>query len=202
MTFLKDVSGIQTDKEHIYTSGMAAIDYVRKNFPQARTYIVGETALKKQAEAMGLFLTEERIEVVIQALDRNTTYEKLMIASNAVRDGAAFVVTNTDTNLPTESGFVPGAGSLTAFLKASTQKEPIIIGKPFSPIMEGALQIMQLEKNEVAIIGDNYHTDILAGIHYGMDTILTLTGFTQLIDIESKKELPTYTIKDLSEWTL
>lgn len=202
VTFLKEICNIHSDKEHVYTSGMAAIDYVKQNHSRARTLIVGEAALIKQAKEASLVLTEEDVEVVIQALDRDTTYEKLMTASIAIRNGAEFVVTNTDSNLPTEFGFVPGSGALTAFLKASTQKEPTIIGKPHSPIMEGALQMMGLEKDEVAMIGDNYHTDILAGIHYGIDTILTLTGFTQRIDLEKKEEKPTHIIEDLSEWML
>lgn len=200
--FLKETCDVHTDENHVYTSGMAAIDYVKRNHPAARTLVVGEAALIKQAKTAGLIVTKDDVEVVIQALDRDTTYEKLMDASMAIRKGAEFVVTNTDSNLPTEFGFVPGSGSLTAFLKASTQIEPTIIGKPHAPIMEGALQMMGLEKDEVVMIGDNYHTDILAGIHFGIDTILTLTGFTQRVDLEAKEEKPTYIIEDLSEWQL
>lgn len=202
VNFLKETCDIHTNKNHVYTSGMAAIDYVKRNHPAARTLVIGETALIKQAKEAGLILTEEDVEVVIQALDRDATYKKLMNASMAIRKGAEFIVTNTDSNLPTEIGFVPGSGALTAFLKASTQIEPTIIGKPHAPIMEGALQMMGLEKDEVVMIGDNYHTDILAGIHFGLDTVLTLTGFTQRVDLESKQEKPTYIIEDLSEWLL
>lgn len=200
--FLKDHCELETSSEHVYTSGMAAVDYVRDRYPNARTYVVGETALKKQVAEAGLTLSEEGIEVVIQALDREATYTSLTKASNAIRNGAAFISTNPDTNLPTEKGFVPGAGALTAFLKTSTQQNPIVIGKPFAPIMEGALKRIGLQKEEVAMVGDNYNTDILAGIHYGIDTILTLTGFTSQEDLIGTEEQPTHLVTDLSEWEL
>nr|WP_149025728.1 TIGR01457 family HAD-type hydrolase [Jeotgalibaca dankookensis] len=200
VSHLKDVCNIQASEEQIYTSGLAAVDYVKRNYPQARTYVIGEDALIQQVKDAGLKYTDQDIEVVIQGLDRNATYNELAQASTAIRNGAAFIVTNPDVNLPTEKGFMPGAGAITAFLKTSTQKEPIIIGKPFGYIMDGALKRIGLEKSDVAMVGDNYKTDILAGIDYGMDTIMTLTGITKAKDLEQYIKKPTYIVKDLSEW--
>lgn len=200
VSHLKEVCSIQASQEQVYTSGLAAVDYVARNYPQARTYVIGEDALIKQVTDAGLNYTNQDIEVVIQGLDRNVTYNELAQASTAIRNGAAFIVTNPDVNLPTENGFMPGAGAITAFLKTSTQKEPIIIGKPFGYIMDGALKRMGLEKSDVAMVGDNYKTDILAGIDYGMDTIMTLTGITKEKDLEQYIKKPTFIVKDLSEW--
>lgn len=197
---LKSVSDISTTPEHVYTSGMAAVDYVSKHYPGARALVVGEPVLQQQVESAGLQLVDENVEVVIQGLDRFVSYNKLALASAAIRNGAAFIVTNPDVNLPTEKGMMPGAGSLTAFLKTSTQMEPVIIGKPYAYIMDGALAKMGLEKEDVAMVGDNYNTDILAGIHFGIDTILALTGVTRKEELDGLSNKPTYTLNDLSEW--
>lgn len=197
---LKNILDLDEQSDLVYTSGQAAVDYVKKNYPNARTFIVGEPALQKQAEAVGLPVVEEKIEVVIQGLDRFASYHKLAFASTAIRNGAVFVATNPDVNLPTEKGMMPGAGALTAFLKTSTGKEPLVIGKPYGYIMDGALERIGLRKEDVAIIGDNYNTDILAGIRYGMDTILTLTGVTKQEELAQFADQPTYTLNDLSEW--
>lgn len=197
---LSTVSGISASPDQVYTSGLAAVDYVKKNYPGARTYVVGEPALQSQAEEAGLAIVEDDIEVVIQGLDRFTSYQKLAIASTAIRKGAVFIATNPDVNLPTEKGLMPGAGSLTAFLRTSTQKEPVIIGKPYGYIMDGALERLGLEKEDVAMVGDNYHTDIRAGINYGMDTIMTLTGVTKPDELAVMEKQPTHTLKNLSEW--
>ncbi|MGO1642981.1 MAG: HAD hydrolase-like protein, partial [Lactobacillus amylovorus] len=137
----------------------------------------------------------------VQSYCKTLIYEDLAKATLAIHDGADFIVTNEDSNLPSERGMVPGSGATTAYLKAATGKEPIIIGKPHHIIMDGALEKIGLLKEEVALIGDNYTTDILAGINYGMDTIMVLTGFSSRESIVGKEQ-PTYIINDLSEWTL
>ena len=38
-------------------------------------------------------------------------------------------------------------------------------------------QTVILQKEDIAMVGDNYQTDIQAGIQYGMDTLMVLTGF-------------------------
>lgn len=198
--YLREICDVETTVDHVYTSGLAAVDYVQKNYPGARTFVVGEAALQSQAEAVGLRLAKEDIAVVLQALDRDATYDSLTIASRAIQNGAAFIATNPDTKLPIGDGFIPGAGALTSFLQASTHTKPVIIGKPFSPIMDGALDRLGLLREEVVMVGDNYTTDILAGINYGIDTILTLTGVTELPYLEQVKQQPTHIVQDLSEW--
>ena len=202
VSYLWDICQIETTADHVYTSGLAAVDYIANNHAESKTYVVGEAALIRQMEAAGLELTNDipDIDVVLQALDREATYESLTVASRAIRNGAAFIVTNPDTNIPTEVGLVPGSGSLTAFLERSTQQEPLIIGKPYEHIMTGAVERLGFDKTEVAMIGDNYNTDILAGINYGLDTILTLTGFTQREDLEKVHAQPTYIIENMNEW--
>ena len=50
------------------------------------------------------------------------------------------------------------------------------VGKPETIIMEKALKRLGLAKDQVAMVGDNYMTDIQAGINFGIDTILVYTG--------------------------
>ncbi|MGO1560040.1 MAG: HAD hydrolase-like protein, partial [Ruoffia tabacinasalis] len=56
------------------------------------------------------------------------------------------------------------------------------------------------EKSKVLMIGDNYDTDIMAGMNMDMDTLLVLTGVTVREDLEMIQKQPTYTIESLSEW--
>lgn len=191
---------IDVTEEHIYTSGMAALDYLSEQDMGKKVMVIGEKSLKDQVLQSGFDIVADNPDFVLQALDRAVTYKQLEAACLAIQAGASFIATNPDTNLPTEKGFVPGAGAITAFLKACTQKEPIIIGKPYPVIMQGALQRMKLNKEDVIMVGDNYNTDILAGIHFGVDTLMVLTGFSQMKDIADKKEQPTYIVETLAEW--
>ena len=171
--------------------------------------VIGEEAIKNQVEAAGYTLVSEDPEVVLQSLDRNVTYKDLETATLAIRSGATYIVTNIDSNLPSEKGPIPGSGAITGFLKVATQVEPIIIGKPSSVIMESALDYLNAKfpdrhftKEDIAMVGDNYQTDIQAGIQYGMDTLMVLTGFSTREDLEKVEEQPTHLVEDSSEWTI
>ena len=97
---------------------------------------------------------------------------------------------------------MPSSGALTSFIQYASQVEPVVMGKPFSHILEGGLHTLGLTKDQVLMIGDNYETDIKVGINAGMDTLLVLTGFTQEEDLKSVPVQPTYVRPDLSTWEL
>ena len=201
--------GTEVSADEVYTSGVAAVDYLKSHFNVYRIMVIGEEAIKNQVEAAGYTLVSEDPEVVLQSLDRNVTYKDLETATLAIRNGATYIVTNIDSNLPSEKGPIPGSGAITGFLKVATQVEPIIIGKPSSVIMESALDYLNAKfpdrhftKEDIAMVGDNYQTDIQAGIQYGMDTLMVLTGFSTREDLEKVEEQPTHLVEDLSEWTI
>lgn len=196
---LHEQFSIPAKAEDVYTSALATADYVKK-LKGNRVYVVGEKGLKKALEDVGCRLVEDDIDHVVVGLDRDLTYDKCEIASLAIQNGATFIATNKDTNLPTERGMVPGAGSVIAMIEKSSQTQPIFIGKPEKIMMASALEKIQLNKEDVIMVGDNYETDILAGINSDIDTLLVLTGFTKKEDLVNKKIQPTFIINTLDEW--
>jgi len=193
--------GIQATKDHVLTTAMATAQYIYERQPNASVYAIGESGLKKALTDKGLTLTEENPDIVIVGLDREVTYEKLTIACLAVRQGALFISTNGDIALPTERGMQPGNGSITSVVTVSTQTEPIFIGKPETVMMEQALELLQVTKEQALMIGDNYDTDILAGIRSDVDTLFVHTGVTTVEDLKTKKIQPTYSLPTLADWT-
>ena len=71
---------------------------------------------------------------------------------------------------------LPGNGAITSVVSVSTGIQPEFIGKPEPIIMSKSLDILGLEKSEVAMVGDLYDTDIMSGINVGIDTIHVQTG--------------------------
>ena len=53
--------------------------------------------------------------------------------------------------------------------------------------MKKALDILGLERSEVAMVGDLYDTDIMSGINVNIDTIHVQTGVTTKEEIEQMK---------------
>ncbi len=192
---------VEAYEEEIYTSSLATADYL-KTLGGSTVYVVGEKGLHEAVTEAGFTIDEEAPDHVVVGLDRALTYEKCEIATLAIQKGASFIATNKDTNLPTERGMVPGAGSVVALIEKATRIEPTFVGKPETIIMDEAIKKIGLDKNEVLMVGDNYETDILAGINNEIDTLLVFTGFTTEEDMETIIDQPTYTIQKLDEWTI
>ncbi|MTT30666.1 TIGR01457 family HAD-type hydrolase [Terrilactibacillus sp. BCM23-1] len=193
--------GVPATPDDVLTTSMATAQYIKDENPNASVYFIGEAGLKQALEEVGLNYEEENPDYVVMGMDREITYEKLTKACLAVRKGAKFVSTNPDIALPTERGFLPGNGSLTSVVSVSTMVDPIFIGKPEPIIVEQALKKIGTAAERTIMVGDNYHTDILAGLRAGIDTLLVHTGVTTKEMLLAIEEKPTYALSSLEEWT-
>ncbi|UOQ48880.1 TIGR01457 family HAD-type hydrolase [Gracilibacillus caseinilyticus] len=192
--------GVPCETEHVFTTSMATASYIKEQQADAKVCAIGEEGLHMALNDCGLEQVDERADYVVMGLDREITYDKLAKGALNIRAGAKFVATNGDVALPTERGFLPGAGSLISVLSVTTGVEPKFIGKPQSIMVEQALEVLGTSKEDTLMIGDNYATDILAGINAGIDSLLVHTGVTTPEDLKTIEKQPTYTISSLSEW--
>lgn len=194
--------GIPATKDSVFTTSMATANYIYQWKKDAKIYFIGEEGLKLALMEKGFAFAGEDAECVVVGLDRQVTYEKFAVACLAIRNGARFISTNGDIALPTERGLMPGNGALTALVRVSTGTEPVFIGKPEPIIVEQALQVLGTKKEETLFVGDNYATDILAGIRAGIDTLLVFSGVTKKEDLQKVEQMPTYAVDSLDEWTV
>ena len=132
-------------------------------------------------------MTATNPDVVIMGIDRDITYAKLADACLAIR-GAHFIATNSDKAFPTERGLVPGNGSFAKLMENATGISPVFIGKPEAYMLEFIQQENGYLKEEMIMIGDNYDTDIQAGIRFGIDTLHVAGGVTSLEEVMSKEQ--------------
>ena len=192
---------IHVKEENVYTSALATADYIADLDKDKRcVYVIGEVGLKQAILDRGFRFEETNPDYVVVGLDYDVTYHKFELATLAIKRGAKFIGTNADTNLPNERGLVPGAGSVIALVECSTQQKATYIGKPETIIMEKALERLGLPKDEVVMVGDNYMTDIKAGINFGIDTMLVYTGVSTRELVRKQEIAPTIELGSLDEW--
>ncbi len=192
---------IHVKEENVYTSALATADYIADLDKDKRSvYVIGEVGLKQAILDKGFHFEETNPDYVVVGLDYDVTYHKFELATLAIKRGAKFIGTNADTNLPNERGLVPGAGSVIALVECSTQQKATYIGKPETIIMEKALERLGLPKDEVVMVGDNYMTDIKAGINFGIDTMLVYTGVSTRELVRKQEIAPTIELGSLDEW--
>lgn len=195
--------GIKASQNEVFTSGEATTIYLKKIKKGAKIFLLGTKALEEEFEDAGFKLIKEKdkdVDFVVLGFDTTLTYEKLWIACDYIASGVKYVATHPDFVCPLEGGkYMPDAGSMIAFIKATTGKEPIVVGKPNRHIVDAILEKYSLKKEELVIIGDRLYTDIRTGIDNGIDTILVMSGETDKHLLETTEYVPNYVVDSVKD---
>ncbi|SFX42211.1 4-nitrophenyl phosphatase [Thermoactinomyces sp. DSM 45891] len=194
--------GLPATPEQVYTSAMATAQYIQKNHPRSKVFVVGEEGLYHALIEVDMTLTDREPDVVVAGIDRTFDYEKCKRASLAIQAGAAYIATNVDRVLPTEEGYLPGSGTINIAISHASNRKPVVIGKPETIILQYALELLGTKEDETLIVGDNLETDILTGVRGGVDTLMVTTGVHTRLDVEKYNITPTFVVDHLDKWEI
>jgi 4-nitrophenyl phosphatase len=132
-------------------------------------------------------------------MDRSMTYDRLAIATRLIRAGVPFIGTNPDRTIPSALGLMPGAGTTLAALRASTDVDPVVIGKPEPAIFQSAVRRLGANPATTAMIGDRLETDILGAQRIGIGSIGVLTGVMTRQSIAESEYKPDKVFDSIAE---
>lgn len=183
--------GLSVTERQIVTSGQATIHYLKKHFPGKRVFLLGNEMLTEEFKEEGIRLDEVCPDVVVVGFDTSLTYQKMCKVCDFVRAGLPYLSTHPDYNCPTETGFIPDAGAIHAFIQASTGRMPDkIVGKPNREIMDYLVEREGVDPMKMAMVGDRLYTDVAAGVRNGYKGILVLSGEATMKDVEESDVMP------------
>lgn len=192
--------GLDTDRDHVMTSGEATCEKIKELYPGRRCFVLGNEFLLEEFREAGIRVDMEAPEVVVVGFDTTLTYEKLRAVCDFLRAGLPYVATHPDFNCPTETGFMPDIGAIMAFIEASTGRQPeLIVGKPHTGIVEAVLRRTGRGIRELAVVGDRLYTDIEVGVRSGMSSILVLSGETTPAMLAASSTVPDLVVPSLKE---
>lgn len=210
--------GMAASVREIVTSTSATVGYLRHHLPKARSILaVGSPAMIEELRGAGLEVTPvadlarddyqggslaATLDAVVVGLDQAYDYRRIAVAATAVREGAAFIATNADLRYPTPSGFLPGAGSLVAAIKAASGGiGPIVVGKPQPAIFAEILEDASVRPDAAIVVGDNPDADIVAAHRSGIFSVLMLTGVAdaETVDTLTGEQKPDVVAADHAE---
>jgi 4-nitrophenyl phosphatase len=178
--------GIPVTENDLVLSTYATAQYVAKEHPAAKVYMVGAPGLRKELELAGLVLLDDpfKAEYVVagSAFDGTgkITEENSLRITGALRAlyhaNAKFIATNPDRIFPAQDGVIPGTGAVIGALSYMAERKPdAVIGKPATHIVQMALDRIRLQAGECVIVGD-MDTDMLAGERSGVATVFVRSG--------------------------
>jgi len=194
--------GLPTPPEDVINSSIVMVNFLQRNLPGARLFVIGEEPLQTELRRAGFELTEDvsRIDAVIASFDRTFEYHKLQVAFDAIRAGARFFATNGDRYCPVPGGGQPDAAAIIAAIEACTNTQiEAIVGKPSHHMAEAILHLIGIAPQHCLMTGDRLETDVLMGLDAGMSAALTLTGATDEAMLAASGIEPTYVVRQLAE---
>ncbi|KAL5140645.1 Phosphoglycolate phosphatase 2 [Glycine soja] len=179
--------GISVSQDEIFSSSFAAAMYLKvNNFPsQNKVYVIGGEGILEELQLAGITAfggpgdANKTIDLKQNCFvehDKSVMYGTLCIRENP---GCLFIATNRDAvGHMTALQEWPGAGCMVAAICGSTQKEPVVVGKPSTFMMEFLLKKFNVSCSKMCMVGDRLDTDILFGQNAGCKTLLVLSGCT------------------------
>src|SRR3954451_8375651 len=167
-------AGVPAAPEEVVSSAGAAAGLMEAG---QRAYVVGGDGVREALMTEGVALVEDWKEADAVVVGRTTAFDFRMLteASDAIRAGARFIATNTDTTFPTPDGLEPGAGAIVAAVAAAAGQEAVDGGKPHQPTVDIARR--RVGTIDV-VVGDRPDTDVALPVAMGCRGVLVLTGLT------------------------
>jgi len=197
--------GISASREEVYTSALATIDYLRKNYPEVkRLFLLGTPSMITEFEDAGFQSTlddaNDQPDAVIVGFDKTLVYSRLCRAAWWISKNIIYVATNPDKVCPTdESVILVDCGSICTCLEHATGRHPdIVVGKPDPRMLDGILQRHQLHPSQIAMIGDRIYTDLKMAHAAKALGVLVLTGETTIEVAQQSNLKPDIIADDLA----
>jgi len=178
-------SGLDVPEENIWTSALATAEFLSRQRPGGRAFVIGEAGLTTALHDAGFILTDVAPDYVVLGETRTYSFEAITKAIRLIEAGASFIATNPDATGPSPEGLLPATGAVAALITRATNRDPYVVGKPNPMMFRSALNRIDAHSETTAMIGDRMDTDIVAGMEAGLLTILVHTGITSKSDVAS-----------------
>lgn len=190
--------GIEAEMDELITAGWATARHLAEKEADS-TYVLGSDGLKEEISKKGVLVTDESeaelADAVTVGLDFDVDYDRLTNGVRALDNGADLIAANEDTVLPTETGIAPGTGAIVSALRAVTDSQPTVIGKPRQELFDIARADLDPD-SRILVIGDSPDSDIEGAHRAGIDAALvTDSNPSSLSDVQT----PEIVIQNLEE---
>lgn len=181
---------LPVEPDQVYTSALAAVEYLRIGHPAARTlFLLGTEGTAEDFRNAGYHLVEaeddrespphtEEPDLVVCGFDTALAYPRLCRAAWWIARGKPWIATHPDGFCPTDRPTrLVDCGAVAAALAAATGVEPLAVpGKPDPRMLLGLTRRAGCSADELAMVGDRLHTDMAMARSAGVLGVLVMTG--------------------------
>lgn len=194
--------GVAAEAADVVTSAQAAARVLRDRFGAgARVACLGAAGLREALRAEGLDpvdVADPHAVALATGYAPDAPWRDVMRAAVRVRDGLPWLASNADLSIPTPYGTAPGHGVLVRMIEQFAEVSAEVAGKPERPLL--AETVRRVGGQRPLMVGDRLDTDIAGAHRAGIDSLLVLTGVTDLAVFVAAgpEERPSYVAPDLA----
>lgn len=212
-----DALGLPGPGSRVVTSAQAGARYVAQRCPSgSRVMAVGGPGVSLALQEAGLVPVSaqaataqaatgqatrsgDAVLAVLQGYGAAVGWTDLAEAGYAVQAGALWVATNVDSTLPTDRGIAPGNGTLVGAVRQAVSVDPVVVGKPHTPLYELSVSVLGTNIERTLAIGDRLDTDIMGATAAGLESLFVFGGVHGWADVvgAGRTTRPRYVATDL-----
>ena len=196
--------GVPSEAGDVITSAQAVARLIADDVPPgSRVLVVGGEGLRVALRERGLVpvdsAEDEPVAVVQGYGGPDMPWGRVAEAGYAVARGLPWYASNTDLTIPGARGIGPGNGAAVEVVRIATggRAEPRVAGKPLPPMHRET--VLRTGARRPLVVGDRLDTDIEGAFNGGVDSLLVLTGVTDVAQLlrAVPEHRPTYVDADL-----
>lgn len=194
--------GVPAQADDVITSAQAVARLIADELPPgSRVLLIGGEGLRVALLERGLVPVESADDdpaAVVQGYGGpELPWGRFAEASYAVARGVPWYASNTDLTIPGARGIGPGNGAAVEVVRIATGAEPKVAGKPLPPMHRET--VLRTGAERPLVVGDRLDTDIEGAFNGGVDSLLVLTGVTDVARLLAAvpEHRPTYVAADL-----
>jgi len=178
---LRDL-GVDVADEDVVTSAQAAARLLGDQLPAGSpVFLIGGRGLEIALTEQGLRPVQDVSAdpvAVASGFSADLRWGTVIAGAILVRRGLPWIASNTDLTVPTPDGPGPGNGALVGVVARFAGRDPVVAGKPESPLFEETLR--RVGGSRPVVVGDRLDTDIEGATRVGWRSMLVMTGVTDL----------------------
>lgn len=188
--------GIAATADEVFTPPLAAVAWLVARDIERIAVCLPEHAL---VEFSDFDVTDDAPEaVVIGDLGAGWDFATMNRVFRWLLDGAAFVALHRNRYWKTAEGLTLDVGAFVAAFEYASGRQAELVGKPSAAMFEAAAASMDLEPDEVAMVGDDLQSDVAGAQVIGAAGILVRTGKFRLEELERSSTEPDLVVESLA----
>ncbi len=191
--------GIFNENDIVYSSLDCAVDYLTFYRKNKSVYPLATKRVTKYLIKKGIKV-RENAEILLLTFDKSINYKKITKANELLYKEVEYISTHPDDVCPTEKVPLPDAGSFIRMFKQSSKRVPdVILGKPYDYMASFIIKKLGLKPNQVTMVGDRLYTDIQFAKNCQLNSVLVLSGETDLDMLKISSVVPDVVLEDINK---